>query len=98
MEEISKIKEDWYTFIKKFSMSKYFVSNPVDGMLDPIDMCTYGLSKENHKNIKELNDLISYINMTYIQIFKNNSDLIEEINNKFKEVSNQINQIKLNLR
>jgi hypothetical protein len=98
MEEINKIKEDWYTFIKKFSMSNYYVVNPVDGMLDLIDVCTYGLSKENHKNIKELNDLISSINMTYIQIFKNNSDLTDEINNKFKEVNNQINQIKLTLR
>jgi hypothetical protein len=98
MEEINKIKEDWYIFIKKFSMSNYYVVNPVDGMLDLIDVCTYGLSKENHKNIKELNDLISSINMTYIQIFKNNSDLTDEINNKFKEVNNQINQIKLTLR
>jgi hypothetical protein len=98
MEEVNKIKEDWYLFLKRFSMSNYYVSNPVNGMLDPIDVGAYGLNKKSHQTIKELNDLISVINMTYIQIFKNNSDLTDEINNKFKEVNNQINQIKLTLR
>lgn len=98
MEEINKIKEDWYTFIKRFSMSYFYVSNSTDGMLELISQHSFGLNKETHKSIKELNDLISVINMTYIQIFKNNSDLTKEINNKFKEVNNQINQIKLKLR
>lgn len=96
--EINNLRTDWFIFVRRFSMSNFYIKNRINNMLDEILPMSYGLGRENHIYIKEINSLIEDVNSTYIQIFKNNPDSIKEINDKYKEVSELIAKIKLNLK
>jgi hypothetical protein len=96
--EIKEIKEDWSNFIKGLRINHFYLSNQKEGMVDIMDVCSYGLDREKNDIIKDMNNLISYINWSYIQVFKGNSEKTEDINIKFKEVSSKVNNLKLKIK
>jgi len=96
--EIKEIKEDWSNFIKSLRINHFYLSNQKEGMVDIMDVCSYGLDREKNDIIKDMNNLISDINWSYIQVFKGNSEKTEDINIKFKEVSSKVNNLKLKIK
>lgn len=97
-EQINNVRTEWFNFIKRFSLANFYIKNRTNNMIDEILPASYGLGRENYIYIKEINSLIEDVNSTYIQIFKNNPDSIQEINQKYKEVSVSIEKIKSNLK